>query len=161
MRRPIAVLIFVATLAGSGAAVAAPGPLTVGVNQNQYVDLHGSAAKVVVGDASIADVAMSDAHSLTLIGRSLGVTRVRVTDKRGRALLDSEIQVIPANDGRVTLFRGVERSDFSCAGGRCRPLAAQSAATPGGGQDESGTAPVNSAPMPAGGVQPVQPSPAL
>jgi Flp pilus assembly secretin CpaC len=126
MRRPIQTL-FVAALAlcaSAGAALASrPGAMTVDLNESRRVTLAGAAATVVVGDPSVADVAMVDAHSVIVIGRGYGSTQLIVTDRKGHTLLASQVTVVSPNNGRVTLTRGLESTEFNCAGARCHPIA--------------------------------------
>jgi Flp pilus assembly secretin CpaC len=143
MRRPIQTLVLACAVLGAGAAMAAapapgaPGAVSVALHESRRIMLPGVAATVTVGDPSVADVAVPDTHSLILIGRGFGVTELMVTDKAGRILLHDEVSVVSANDGRVTLYRGLAASEFACAGGRCQPIGpptgAQPAAPPPGG----------------------------
>jgi hypothetical protein len=125
MRRPIQSLCLagLALCASAGAALAAAGgSMTVDLNESRRVPLAGAAANVVVGDPSVADVAMVDAHSLVVIGRGYGSTQIVVTDHGGHALLASQVTVVSPNNGRVTLTRGGISTDYSCTGGRCHPI---------------------------------------
>lgn len=124
MRRPINSLCLAAfaLCMSAGAALAATGGgMTVALNESRRVALAGVVANVVVGDPSVADVAMADTHSVIVIGRGYGSTQLVVTAKGGRTLLATEVSVVSSNTGRVTLTRGLDATDFSCTGGRCHP----------------------------------------
>jgi hypothetical protein len=160
MRRPIHTLaLALAALcsSASASAAAAPGGLTVALHESRRIPLAGVASTVVVGDPNVADVAMSDTHSLILIGRGYGVTQLLVTDKAGHTLLQGQVSVVSPDVGRVTVYRGLAYSEFTCAGGRCHQIGAavSVAGAPGGGGSDA-SAP---APAPLGPVQPVSPSP--
>lgn len=170
MRRPIQTLLVaaLALCANAGAALASgPGAMTVDLNESRRVMLAGAAATVVVGDPSVADVAMVDSHSVIVIGRGYGSTQLIVTDRNGHALLASQVTVVSPNNGRVTLTRGLESTEFNCAGARCHPLAAvkmssggsagvgetvsgggSSTGAPGANSGESGAAAAAGAPPP-------------
>jgi hypothetical protein len=135
MRRPLFVLPIAAALALVAGAALAAGEVDVPLNGSLRVPLHGSAAKVVVGDPAIADVSMTDAHSLILLGRGYGSTQVTVTDHRGRTLLASRVSVVQPDEGHITYYKGVASHEYTCAGSRCieaagAPAAALPAAPP-------------------------------
>ena len=122
MRRPIQTLALAALCAAAAVAAAAtPGGLTIGLNESRRIALYGSAATIIVDDPTIADVAVTDLHSVIVIGRGYGSTQLVVTAKGGRTLLATEVSVVSSNTGRVTLTRGLDSTDFSCTGGRCHP----------------------------------------
>ncbi len=159
MRRPIHTLAlafaFAALCASALAAGAAtPSALTVALRESRRVVLRGVASTIVVGDPNVADVTLTDTHSIILIGRGYGTTQLMVTDAAGRTLLDSQVSVVAPDAGRVTFYRGLSASDYACGGGRCRPAGrgeaaggGDSAASPGGGQANAPT------------VQPASPTP--
>ncbi|MDR3512171.1 MAG: pilus assembly protein N-terminal domain-containing protein [Caulobacteraceae bacterium] len=139
MRRPIqtftlCLLALGAALAaspGAAAPTSAPnGALSVELNQSRRVLLPGAAANVVVGDPTVADVAMTDAHSVVVIGKGYGATEVMITDHAGRTLLDDMVTVVTPTNGQVTVYRGVLPSEFACAERRCHPVIHN--ASPGG-----------------------------
>jgi Flp pilus assembly secretin CpaC len=152
MRRSARVLFIAFALTAVASTVIAASGLTVQLNQSRRILLHGAAANVIVGDPTIADVAMIDSHSIILMGRGYGSTDVMVLDRAGHALLDSRVTVTAANDGRVTVYRGVVGSDFSCAS-RCQAIgSAKDPAAPAGG-----AAPASGAPAPAPQPAPTSP----
>jgi Flp pilus assembly secretin CpaC len=156
MRRPIQTLALALAALCAAAAVAAaatPGGLTIGLNESRRIALYGSAATIIVDDPTVADVALTDLHSVIVIGRGYGVTQLRVIDKAGHALLQGQVTVVSPDNGRVTLQRGATYSEYACTGGRCHPVGPSvsvGAASSGGGD-----AP---APAPVGPAQPVSPS---
>ena len=134
MRRSIQIAVLALAAVGGGAAAAAEsGSMTVEVNQSRRIVLPGVAASIIVGDPAIADVSMVDTHSIIVIGRGFGHTQLVVTDHAGRTLLDDEVEVVSADRGHVTLYRGVAVSDYACAGSRCHPQARAAGGAAGGG----------------------------
>ena len=77
-----------AAVLSAATAAAAASHLTVDINQSRRIGLAGSAANVVVGDPTIADVTMIDAHSVIVTGKGYGVTQIMVMNRAGRTLLD-------------------------------------------------------------------------
>ena len=135
MRRMIQGLVFSALVLGVGvgaAASARAGGIPVGLNEVRRVQLKGSAATVTIGDTKIADVSMTDAHSIVITGRGFGTTGLLVTDDRGRTLLSGEIMVSLPEDGRVTVFHGTDTVQYAC-GGHCQQLPNETVAADGGG----------------------------
>jgi Flp pilus assembly secretin CpaC len=127
-------LLLTALVLGVGAgtvASARAGGIAVGLNEVRRVPLKGSAATVMIGDTKIADVSMSDAHSLIITGRGFGTTGLMVTDDRGRTLLSGEIMVSAPDEGRVTIFHGTETVQYAC-GGHCQQLPKETAVADGG-----------------------------
>ena len=125
MARLLVPALFALSIAalGAGAAVAGGSGMTVEMNQSRRVVVGGAIANVIVGDPLVADVVMIDAHSVIVVGKGYGTTQVMVLDHVGRALMDARVTVIAPNQGRVTVYRGVATTDYSCAG-RCQVLAA-------------------------------------
>jgi hypothetical protein len=131
MRRSIQTLIL--SLAALGFMAVAANAMTVHVNESRRVALRGVAANIVVGDTSVADVALTDAHSVIVMGKGYGSTQLLVTDARGRTLLAGEVTVTAPDNGRVTLYRGLSSSEFACDGGRCHSINDGKAGSGGGG----------------------------
>lgn len=141
MRRPIHTLVLAACalVAGATAAAAATSALTVNLHESRRIPLPGAIANVVVGDPTVADVAVIDAHSVIVMGHGFGSTQLIVTDRAGHALLDSLVTVVSPDYGRVSVYRGGQNgattTEFSCTGGRCHMLAsaAETNGSTGGG----------------------------
>ena len=154
MRRPIKSIVFaVLTLcASAGAAMAAAGgAMTVELNESRRIPLTGTAATVVVGDPTVADVSMVDSHSVIVLGRGFGATQLVVTDRNGRTLLAGTVSVVGPERGHVTLTRGVESTEYGCFGDRCHPLTAPRLSN--GGSSGSSASPAPAAPIGGGEAQ--------
>jgi hypothetical protein len=154
MRHPIkSIVLTILTLcASAGAAMAAAGgAMTVELNESRRIPLTGTAATVVVGDPSVADVSMVDSHSVILLGRGFGATQLVVTDRDGRTLLAGTVSVVSPDRGRVTLTRGVESTEYGCFGDRCHPLTAPRRSN--GGSAGLGASPASAAPVGGGEAQ--------
>ncbi len=90
------------------------GEIAVMLNHSQRLSLSGTAANVVVGSASIADVTVVDSHTLYVQGRGYGSTDIVVTDHEGRTIYSGEVTV-GAPGRSVALYRGIAREDYACA----------------------------------------------
>lgn len=138
-RDRIAEMRLISTLAAAVAAVltlvstAAAQPLAVHLDQSTRVTLPSAARDVVVGNPAIADVAVLDGHNILVLGKSYGVTSLMVTDVRGRTILNTQVVVSAADDGRVSFYRGPQVQTYACAQ-RCEAVVA----TPGGGASGGG-----------------------
>ena len=121
MRRAIAffALVLAATLVAETAVAAAVGGLAIELNRSRRVVLPGTPANISVADPGIADVAVIDSHSIVVIAKSFGVTDIVVSDHNGRLLMDSRVVVVPPEEARVTVYRGLAATDYSCLG-RCQ-----------------------------------------
>jgi Flp pilus assembly secretin CpaC len=152
MRRPFTLLLLTAAAASFGGAAFASADITVALNQSLRVSLKGAAASVVIGDPAVADVSMTDAHSVILLGRGYGSTRLFVTDRHGRQLLAGQVNVVAPDDGHVTIYRGVAASEYACAGGaHCQVLSVEQPSAANAG---SASASAAAAASPAPAVQP-------
>ena len=67
--------------------------VSVDVKRPQILRLSRPAASVIVGDPTVADVAVHSTDTLLVLGRSYGTTNVIAMDTAGRVILDSDIHV--------------------------------------------------------------------
>ena len=125
---------FAAFLAMASSALALP--LVVHIDQNARVTLPGAARDVMIGNPSIADVAILDGHNILVLGKSYGTTSLMVTDAGGRVILNTQVVVSAQDEGRVSLYRGGAVQTFACAQ-RCEQ------AGPAGASGASGASPVS------------------
>lgn len=99
------------SLAVFACVVAAPAPglaetLAVPIDQSKAIALPAGSQNIMIGNPAIADINVLDPRSAVVLGRSYGVTNLLITDSRGRTILDRQIVVSAADDGRVTTIRG-------------------------------------------------------
>jgi len=104
-------------LFGCIAASAAAEPLTIAIDHSSRLNVQGAAASVVVGNPQVADVTVVDSHTVFVSGRGYGETDVVVLDGAGRTIYAGEIMVGTPGGGRVSVYRGSERTDMACAPG--------------------------------------------
>lgn len=113
MRRPLALLAAITVLTASAPALAQGMP--VRIDQATRVTLSAPARDVMIGNPSIADVTIIDGRNLLVMGKSYGVTNLIVIDARGRTILDRQIVVSAADDGRISFFRGPDVYNYACS----------------------------------------------
>jgi Flp pilus assembly secretin CpaC len=102
------------------AAIADPFKLTV--DQTVALKIPGSANSVVVGNASVADVAMHDANTLLVTGKSFGTTNLMVLDRAGRTIYANQLSVGGQTDSDMTIVRAGGTYTYSCVE-KCRSTA--------------------------------------
>ena len=113
MTRALPLALLFASIAASAAAE----PLTVAIDHSSRLNVQGAAASVVVGNPQVADVTVVDSHTVFVSGRGYGETDVVVLDGAGRTIYAGEILVGTPGGGRVSVYRGAERTDMACAPG--------------------------------------------
>ena len=113
MRRLLALLTAVTTLASSGLAWAQG--LPVRIDQATRVALSSPARDVFIGNPSVADVTVIDGRNLLVMGKAYGVTNIVVLDARGRTILDRQIVVSASDEGRISFYRGPDVYNYACA----------------------------------------------
>lgn len=107
-----------AALSAAGPALAqdAKGPdIVVIVDQASLLRLERPAAEIVVGNPSIADVAVQSGKVLIVTGKSFGETNLIVLDAEGKAVISRRLIVQEPRTGFVTLYRGASRQTLHCA----------------------------------------------
>lgn len=85
------------------------------IDQALMVRLERPAAEIVIGNPSIADVAVQSSDTLVLTGKSFGETNLIVTDTKGQVLVNRRVVVQEPDGGFVTVYRGVQRETVHCA----------------------------------------------
>ena len=92
MRRLVAALAF-GSIVLSAPALAQTRAVNVEIDGTTRVQLRGAASSVVVGNPAIADVTVTDANTLFIVGKGYGTTEVVVVDEIGRTLFQGEVSV--------------------------------------------------------------------
>jgi Pilus formation protein N terminal region len=111
-------LLVATTLFAAGAsqpAMAASNVVQVLVDQATLVRLDRSAAEIVVGNPSIADVSVQSSKVLVVTGKSFGETNLIVMDADGKMVANRQLIVQEPRTGFVTMYRGSKRQTLHCA----------------------------------------------
>jgi Flp pilus assembly secretin CpaC len=112
--------LFALAIAAAPAALADPFKITV--DQTVALKVPGAANSVVVGNAAVADVAVHDASTLLVTGKSFGSTNLMVLDSAGRTIFSNEVQVGGQSDSDMTIVRAGATYTYSCVE-KCRSTA--------------------------------------
>ena len=88
--------------------------LVVRYDQAQLIRLPRPAADVIVGNPSIADVAIQGSNLLVVTGKTFGVTNVIALDADRNVIHDQRIFVERDNQKVVTLLKGSTRESYTC-----------------------------------------------
>jgi Pilus formation protein N terminal region len=71
-------------------------------------------ATIVIGNPSVADGSLQTGGLLVVTGKGYGTTNLIALDVRGNALAEYTLNVSAPKEGRLTIYRGVERETWSC-----------------------------------------------
>lgn len=100
--------------------LAASRDVKVLIDQATMLRLERSAAEVVVGNPSIADVSVQSDKVLVLTGKSFGETNLIVLDAQGKVIINRRVFVGEPRSGYVTLYKGTNRETLHCSP-NCEP----------------------------------------
>lgn len=112
------ILLSLALIAG-GAPMdqAAAGDLIVRYDQSQLLRLPRPATEVIIGNPSIADVALQGGNLLVVTGKTFGITNVIALDADRNVIQDQRVVVERDERKVVNLHKGVTRFTYSCSPG--------------------------------------------
>ncbi len=85
------------------------------IDEATMLRLERPAAEIVVGNPSIADVAVQSGKVLVLTGKSFGQTNLIVLDAQGKVIINRRVVVQEPRGGYVTVYRGSNRQTLHCA----------------------------------------------
>lgn len=88
--------------------------LVVRYDQAQLIRLARPATDLIVGNPSIADVAIQDNNLLVVTGKTFGVTNVIALDAHRNVILDQRIFVERDSQKVVNLLKGSMRESYTC-----------------------------------------------
>ena len=104
-------------LATSGVRASEEDMMRVFMNHAKVLRLDRPVAKVIVGNAKVADATVADPRTIVLTGHSFGTTNLVLLDSDGNALLDQRILVSIDEGNTVRVFRQTTRTVLSCTPG--------------------------------------------
>ncbi len=108
------ILATVLTASSIPSALAASRDVEVLIDQATMLRLERAAAEIVVGNPSIADVAVQSGKVLVLTGKSFGETNLIVLDAQGKIIINRRVVVQEPRGGYVTVYRGTQRETLHC-----------------------------------------------
>ena len=89
--------------------------LRVYMDHARVLRLERPVAKVIVGNADVADATVADSRTIVLTGKSFGTTNILLLDVDGNPIVDERILVSIDEGNTVRLYKQTERSVFSCS----------------------------------------------
>jgi hypothetical protein len=108
-------------VATAPAAMEARPDLIVNFDQSTLLQLSRPADLVIVGNPSIADVAIQSGTLLVVTGKAFGITNIIVLDAERKVIQDQRLLVRRDNEKVVNLTRGKDRQTYNCTSGQCNP----------------------------------------
>lgn len=116
-----AMLISLALVMGWMAPLPAKaGDLVVRYDQSQLLRLPRPATEVIIGNPSIADVALQGGNMLVVTGKTFGITNVIALDAERNVIQDQRVLVERDDRRVVNLHKGSSRYTYSCTP-NCEP----------------------------------------
>jgi hypothetical protein len=100
-------------------AAAAADPFKIMVDQTVPLKIAGAANSVVIGNATVADVAVHDANTLLVTGKAFGSTNLTVLDRSGNTIYTNQLVVGGEPSDGLTIVRGGGTFSYSCVD-KCR-----------------------------------------
>ena len=107
--------LFACMIALASVAAARADTVNVVLDQASILKLPAGVATIVIGNPSVADASLQSGGLLVVTGKGFGTTNMIALDLRGNALAEYVLSVSASKEGRVTVFRGVERETWNCA----------------------------------------------
>ena len=99
---------------------ASAGDLVVRYDQSQLLRLPRPATEVIIGNPSIADVALQGGNLLVVTGKTFGITNVIALDAERNVIQDQRVLVERDDRRVVNLHKGASRQTYSCTP-NCEP----------------------------------------
>ena len=99
---------------------ATAGDLVVRYDQSQLLRLPRPASEIIVGNPSIADVALQDGNLLVVTGKTFGITNIIALDAMHNVIQDQRVMVERDDSRVVNLHKGSERFTYACTP-NCEP----------------------------------------
>jgi len=96
-------------------AQAAEDVIRVFMDHARILKLDRSVNKVIIGNANVADVTVSDPQTIVLTGKSYGTTNLVILDQAGDAIVDERILVSVDEANTLRVFKQTSRSVYSCS----------------------------------------------
>ena len=89
--------------------------IRVFMDHARILKLDRMVSKVIIGNANVADVTVSDPQTIVLTGKSYGTTNLVILDQAGDAIVDERILVSVDEANTLRVFKQTSRSVYSCS----------------------------------------------
>jgi Flp pilus assembly secretin CpaC len=114
--RTLLIAVAFISVGGITPASAANDDIIVTIDEAKLVRLDRPATEIIVGNPSIADVAVQSGKLLVVTGKSFGRTNLIVVDADGKEVTSKMLSVQEPRSGLVTVHKGPEaRFSYYCA----------------------------------------------
>jgi hypothetical protein len=110
-----AALLAVVGIGVGSAANATDDDVSVVIDQAKLVRLDRPATEIIVGNPSIADVAVQSGKLLVVTGKSFGRTNLIVIDADGKQVTNKYLSVTEPGRGYVMMHKGTAQVTYYCA----------------------------------------------
>ena len=113
--KPLRGLALAAALCGvTVPAALAENTIRVDLDYARVIKLDRPVSRVIIGNADIADAAVSDSQTIVLTGKRFGTTNLVILDADGNAIVDERVLVSLETKNTVRLYRQEIRNVLSC-----------------------------------------------
>lgn len=89
-------------------------------DQSQLLRLDQTVAEIIIGNPSIADVAVQSDNLLVITGKSFGITNIIALDSQRNVIAERRVLVERDQQKVVNLQKGGKRESYNCAP-QCNP----------------------------------------
>jgi len=113
LRRLPAIVVLILALA-PGSVIAAERDLIVRYDQSQLLRLPRPVAEIIIGNPSIADVAIQGGNLLVVTGKTFGMTNLIILDADRKIIQEQRIIVERDENRVVNLHKAGQRQSYSC-----------------------------------------------
>ena len=123
LSRTLLALIAGATLLAAvalDATQARANDLIVKYDQSQLLRLQHPVAEIIIGNPTIADVAVQSPKLLVVTGKSFGMTNMIILDSERNVIQDKRVIVLQDQARVINLRKGIGRQSYNCSP-RCNP----------------------------------------
>ena len=101
-------------IASASIAPAKAETVNIVLDQASLLKLPEKVATIVIGNPTVADGSLQSGGLLVVTGKGYGTTNMIALDGRGNSIGEYTLNVSAPKDGRLTIYRGVERETWSC-----------------------------------------------
>lgn len=114
LRAPIAAGLCLAGAVILAGPEARANDLMVRYDQSQLIRLPRPVTEVIIGNPSIADVAIQGGNLLVVTGKAFGVTNIIALDAQRNIIQDQRVIVEHDEQRTLVLYRGSLRESYTC-----------------------------------------------
>ena len=84
------------------------------LDQASLLKLPEKVSTIVIGNPTVADSSLQSGGLLVVTGKGYGTTNLIALDARGNTITEYTLNVSAPKEGRITVYRGVDRETWSC-----------------------------------------------